>query len=219
MSLIEIIRRRDPKFHKVTLAVGCAILLFCLAAPGYCQDGTALMLEVSPVDGGTLNLEPGVHTYDRDAAVTLTAVPKPGYQFVYWVGNVDDAAASSTMVYLDSPKIVIAVFERTKFDLVEFEEAPQGSIGRGGLISSGGDYGAALEQAGGGKRPSKFHFSQPEPPEINDDVPVPESGDDLPVPEAGDDFPVPVPEPATITLLLTGVLALARHRRGRVEMH
>ncbi len=216
--LIEITRRRDPKFGKGTLAIGCAILLFCLAGPGHCEeDGTALMLEVSPVNGGTLNLSPGVYTYDRDDAVTLIAVPKPGYQFVYWVGNVTDATASTTMVYLDSPKIVIAVFERTKFDLVDFEERPQRSRGSGGLTPSGGDYGAGLEQAIGGRRPSKHR--RPQPPQPNEDIPVPEPGEDLPVPETGVDFPVPVPEPATIAFLLTGMLALAGHRRRRVKMH
>jgi len=208
MSLIETNKRRDPKFGKSTLVVGCVAFLFCLAGTAYCEEGTALMLEVSPVDGGTLNLSPGVYTYDRDAAVTLIAVPKPGYQFVYWVGNVDDATTSTTMVYLDSPKIVIAVFERSKFDLVEFEEDSESSVGGGGLIPSGPDYAAGLEQAVGAKRPSKFHL--PEPPKPNEDVPVPEEGED---------FPVPVPEPATITFLLTGMLALAGRRRRQVRMH
>lgn len=205
---IEITKRRDPKFGKGTLVIGCAILLFCLAGQGFCEEGTALMLEISPADGGTLNLSPGVYTYDRDAAVTLKAVPKPGYQFVYWVGNVDNSTTSTTMVYLDSPKIVIAVFERSKFDLVDLEEGPEPSVGGGRLIASGSDYGAGLEQATGGRRPSKFHF--PEPPETNEDVPVPDEGED---------FPVPVPEPATITILFTGMLALAGRRRRRVEMH
>jgi hypothetical protein len=198
--LTEITRRRDPKFRNSTLAFGCAILLFCLAGQGLCQeDGTALMLEVSPAHGGSLNLSPGVHNYDRDAAVTLTAVPKHGYQFVYWVGNVTDATASTTMVYLDSPKIVIAVFERTKFDLAVFEEKPQRSRGGGGLIPSGGDYGAGLEQAGAGRRPPKYRFPQR--------------------PQPSEDLPVPVPEPATIAFLLTGMLALAGRRRRRVKMH
>jgi hypothetical protein len=206
--LIEIMKRKDPKFGKGTLVIACVVFLFCLAGTGQCEEGTALMLEVSPVDGGTLNLSPGVYTYDRDAAVTLTAAPKPGYQFVYWVGSVDNATTSTTMVYLDSPKIVIAVFERSKFDLVEFEEGPVASVGGGRLIASGSDYAAGLEQAGGAKRPSKFHL--PEPPKPNEEVPVPEEGKD---------FPVPVPEPATITILLTGMLALAGQRRKRVEIH
>jgi hypothetical protein len=218
MSLNAIIRRRDPKFQKSIPAVVYAILLFCLCVPGYSQDGTALMLEISPVSGGTVNLEPGVHVYDRDSAVTLTAVPKPGYQFVYWIGDVDDAVASNTMVYLDSPKIVIAVFERTKYDLIVLEDNPQGSIGRGGLVPKGGDYGASLGGAGGGRRPPKFRFPEIEPPG-EDDIPVPEEGDDLPVPGDSDDFPVPVPEPATITLLLTGVLALTGPRKRKTEMH
>lgn len=218
MSLNPIIRRKDPKFYKGISAVVCAILLFCLCVPGYCRDGTALMLEVSPVSGGTVNLEPGVHVYDRDSAVTLTAVPKPGYQFVYWIGDVDDAVASNTMVFLDSPKIVIAVFERTKYDLIVLEDNPQGSIGRGGLVPKGGDYAASLNQAGGGRRP-RFYRPRRNTNEENDDVPVPETEDDLPVPGDSDDFPVPVPEPATITLLLTGMLALTGHRKRKTEMH
>jgi len=198
-------KRGNSKSIGSAAAVGCAILLLCLAGAGYCEeDGTALMLEVSPVDGGTLNLSPGVHTYDRDAEVTLIATPKPGYQFVYWLGNVTDATATNTMVYLDSPKIVIAVFERSKFEFVELEEGPQGSAGGGGLIPSGRDYAAGLESAIGGKRPPHWH--PPKPPEPNEDVPVPEEEPD---------FPVPVPEPATIVFIFTGMLALAPVRRGR----
>lgn len=198
------------------LLVGWVICLFCLAGPGYCEDGTALMLEVSPVNGGTLNPSPGVHNYDRNAAVTLTAVPKPGYQFVYWVGSVDNATTSTTMVFLDSPKIVIAVFERSKFDLVVLEEGPDTSGGGGRLIRSGPDYDAGPGRAGGGRRPPSFR--RPQPPEPGDDFPVPEKGNDVPVPE-GEDFPVPVPEPATITILLTGMLVLAGRRHRRAEPH
>jgi hypothetical protein len=215
---IDTTRRRDPKFGKGILAWGCAILLFCLSGPGLCQEnGIALMLDVSPVEGGSLNLSPGVHNYDMDTPVTLTATPKPGYQFVYWMGDVADATASTTMVYIDSPKIVIAIFERTKFELAVFEEAPQPSRGRGGLIPKGSDYAAGLEQAGGGRRPPKFHF--PQIPQPNEDLPVPEAEEDLPVPETEGDFPVPIPEPATIAFLLIGMLTLVGTRRRQVKMH
>ena len=136
--------------------VGCAILMLFLAGPAYCeQDGTALLLELSPAEGGNVNLEAGVHVFDRDAEVTLIAVPNAGYRFVYWLGTVTDATTSTTTVCLDTPKIVIAVFERSKLALVEFEEGPQGSAGGGGLLPSGSDYALGLEQAIGGKRPPR----------------------------------------------------------------
>ncbi len=197
-------KRVNSKSGHCAAAACCAILLLCLAVPAYCEeDSTALMLEITPSQGGYLNIAPGVHTYDRFAEVTLTATPKPGYQFVYWLGNVTDATTGTTTVFLDSPKIVIAVFERSKFDLVEFEEGPQGSAGGGGLVRSGSDYAAGLEQAIGRNRQQESH--PPQPPKPNEDVPVPEEGEG--------DIPVPVPEPATITLLFTGFLMFSNHRR------
>lgn len=185
--------------------VSCAILLLFLAGPAYCeQDGTALLLELSPAEGGNVNLEAGVHVFDRDAEVTLIAVPNPGYRFVYWLGNVTDATASTTTVCLDTPKIVIAVFERSKLALVEFEEGPQGSVGRGGLMRSGADYSSGIGQGITVWKPS--HWQPPQPPE--------EQEEDFPVPEGEPDFPVPVPEPATVCLLGIGglTLLLKRHK-------
>jgi hypothetical protein len=195
------IKRVNSKSGHCAAAVCCAILLLCLTVPAYCeQDGTALMLEITPSQGGYLNIAPGVHTYDRFAEVTLTATPKPGYQFVYWLGNVTDATTGTTTVFLDSPKIVIAVFERSKFDLVELEEGPQGSAGGGGLVRSGGLSDTSLERAVSG-RPTEFHPHKP-----NQDVP-----EDVPVPENAP--PVPVPEPATVILFCAGLLMFSNYRR------
>jgi hypothetical protein len=189
--------------------VGCTILLLFLAEPAYCeQDGTALLLELSPADGGNVNLKPGVHVFDRDAEVTLIAAPNPGYRFVYWLGNVTDATTSTTTVCLDTPKIIIAVFERSKLALVEFEEGPQGSLGSGGLMRSGADYALGLEQAIGSKRPPHWHPPQP-----------PEEQEDFPVPEGEPDFPVPVPEPATVAFVIAGMLTLTMHRRKLTAEH
>jgi len=190
------------------MAFGCIILLFCLAGPAYCDnDSSALVLDISPVNGGRVNLSSGVHTFDRDAEVTLIAVPNPGYQFVYWLGNVSNATTSTTSIYLDSPKIVVAVFERAKFDLLEFEEPPQLSVGGGGLVPYRGDYSAGLEQAIGAKRPLGWHFPRPK----QEDPPVP--------PDEGEENPpVPVPEPATIALIFAGMLSLANYRHKHTEM-
>jgi hypothetical protein len=166
------------------------------------------MLEITPSEGGYLNIAPGVHTYDRFAEVTLTATPKPGYQFVYWLGNVTDATTGTTIVFLDSPKIIIAVFERSKFEMVGLEsDYMGGGEGGGGLVRGGGESDTSLEQAIGAKRPPGFH--PPKPPKPNEDVPVPEKEPD---------FPVPVPEPATITLLFTGFLMFSNCRRRGVNL-
>ena len=44
------------------------------------------MLEMTPPEGGNLNIVPGVHSYDRFAVVTLVATPKPAISlFTGWV--------------------------------------------------------------------------------------------------------------------------------------
>jgi hypothetical protein len=170
-------------------------LVFASAKPAYCQeDNIALMLQLSPVEGGKVNIEPGVHMYERDSIVTLRAVANPGYQFVYWIGDVIEPSAGTTILNLDGPKIVIAVFERSKFEILEAEEKPQFSVGGGRL------YRSRVERGSGASgaivyRPPSFNF--PKPPHK---PPVPE-GSDPPVPE-GNDPPVPVPEPATVLYFL-----------------
>jgi hypothetical protein len=210
------VKHSDLKSSCFRAVVICAILLVCIAGPGYCEeDSAALVLDVSPVNGGTVNLSPGVHTYDRDTEVQLIAVPRPGYQFVYWMGDVTNATASNTTVYLDSPKIVIAVFERSKFEIAELEVDDEYQVsagGGGGLVGSGSDYAAALEQAGGGaKRPSIHYRRQPEQPEPPEPPQPPE-------PPTNDNLPIPAPEPATIVFLLTGMFSLAGCRRRRAEI-
>lgn len=198
-------------------AIYCTVVMLYIAGPVYCQDdGTALMLEIAPVEGGSLNLEQGVHHYEVYSEVSLVATPNPGYQFVYWIGDVIDATASSTVVHLDSPKIVIAVFERSKFAFEELEERPQSSRGSGGLIPSAADYSRRDISPASGRRSRRFH--RPKPPEIDDDVPVPEGDENIPVPEEVDNPPVPVPEPATVTFMLTGLFVLAKRRRKRTGM-
>jgi hypothetical protein len=183
-------------------ALGCAVFiccvtfLFCFSAHASAQeDGTSLMLDVTPPQGGSLNIVPGVHSYDRFAAVTLVATPKPGYQFVYWMGNVTDAATGTTMVFLDSPKMVIAVFERNKFETTEDGGLESEMIGgvdsSGGLARSGGLPDSSLGGAAGGTR--QHGNSSPSSP---------------------NDVPVPVPEPVTVVLFFAGSLMLAKSRRN-----
>jgi hypothetical protein len=187
-------KKGDSKLLGCAVFICCATFLFSAQASGQ-EDGTALMLEMTPPESGNLNIVPGVHSYDRFAAVTLVATPKPGYQFVYWMGNVTDATTGTTTVFLDSPKMIIAVFERNKFETVGPDSDTVGGEGGGsGLIRSGepmqsGGLSDSSPLGLGGKRQ---HYPQP-PPEAP---------------------PTPVPEPVTVALFSAGFLMLAKSRRS-----
>jgi hypothetical protein len=185
-----------------------AVIMAGLPGPAYCQvQGPALLLQQEPAEGGTITPAAGIHRFALNTTVTLTAVAKPGYQFVYWLGDVGDAVANRTTVYVDGPKIVIAVFERAEFELLEFNEMPTSAPG-GGAIASAGAFGPRGFGGGGGRRPPKFRRPPPfEPPEQPD----------FPVPGDSDDFPVPVPEPGTAGLLALGSLCAVVRRRTRKE--
>ena len=192
------------------LAVG---LVMVLSDQGYCQrresEGYALMIQHSPVDGGTVTPGLGVHRFGLDEVVTLRAIPKPGYHFVYWLGDVLEETTEETTVVVDSPKIIIAVFERIEYsNLTELETIRPG-IGRGGAMAVGTDFrmGPAINPGGWKDRDWPTH----EPPESYDrDFPVPDG-------DMGEDFPVPdnepIPEPATIAMVGVGAILLRKRKR------
>jgi hypothetical protein len=178
-----------------------AVVLFALFEPAYCQvEGTALLLQQTPEGGGTVTPAVGVHHFEQGTEVTLTAIPQPGYQFICWLGDVSDQMAGSTAVYLDAPKIVIAVFEQAKFEFAVFAERSQSAPG-GGLYRSPGESTSGGFGGAGAKRPSKRRGPVPTP---------------SPTPIPYDEFPVPeVPEPATICLFGLGSLMLLRKHRDK----
>jgi hypothetical protein len=195
-------KRDNLKSLGCAMVICCAILLFCSSAQAAGQEyGASLMLESTPAEGGYLNIKSGVHTFDLYAEVALKATPKPGYQFDCWLGSVSESSHSSTSVYLDSPKMVIAVFERTKFEMAGIEEVEDGVSGgasSGGRVRSAGLSDSSLEQAVGGVPPSR-----PSGPHIPHNVPVPGKE---------------VPEPATIAILSAGLLILVNRRRKGVNL-
>jgi len=180
--------------------VGCkglisaiAIIVGCLFAPAYCQTSdVALLLQQTPAKGGVMTPIAGVYHFELNSEVTLTAVPKPGYQFVYWLGDVSDPAATNTIVYLDKTKIIIAVFEQSEYGALAAEEGMPGGGGGGGsgLVTTVANYGQTGGMSGGagGVKPK---IRQP----------VYSKGTEV------------IPEPATGVLLVLGSL-FAFTRRG-----
>jgi hypothetical protein len=198
------------------LVLALAGILFGLLEPAYCQD-TVLLLQQTDPRGGAVSPDIGVHHFDLDSEVLLTAVPKPGYFFVYWIGDVSDPTADRTIVYLDAPKIVVAVFARSEFAFSLEEVMMIGGGGRGGLRPSAGDYG---NQGYSGSNVRPIEFKQPRRTPWNPEV-LPQAPlvipDEFPIPGGEpDEFPVPhMPEPATALLLGLGSLFFIGRRTKR----
>ncbi len=182
------------------------VIIVFLAVPAYCQadDTIALMVQQSPPDGGTVTPAAGIHSFAPNAEVALTAIPKPGYQFVYWLGDVSDFTSNRTITYLNTPKIIIAVFVRNEYEFLYGDE-PIRSAPIGGLFASAPDFG----NRGGGGAIIGRQPSGPTPPRENHNLPVPEPTPEFPVPE-------PVPEPTTGVLLVVGSLltSVVRRKKG-----
>ena len=185
-----------PKFlvrRRILFAV--AVMAFGLIVPAYSQtEDVVLLLEQTPVKGGEISPVAGVHHFKPGTEIILSAVPKPGYKFIHWLGEVSDSTASSTVVYLDKPKVIIAVFEQAEHGVSANEEGL--SAGGGGV--PGGLFPTALDlsrpggfSGGGGAKPQKQIYY------VKEKKPTPE-----------------VPEPATGLLLVLGSLFACR-RRGR----
>lgn len=188
------------------LLVAFVVILTSLTNPVSCRAlQTAILLRQSPTEGGTINLGEGVHYFEQYTEITLTAIPKSGWQFVCWLGEVSDTTTPTTIAFIDTPKIIIAVFERVAYEFLVAEIDAISGPGQN-LIPSAPDY---ARRGGGGaiRGPSPPSFQPPlQEPEPE---PKPES-DDFPVPSDG--FPVPLPEPATAVLLAIGSVCAFRKR-------
>lgn len=178
------------------------IIVSCMFAPAYCQNqnsSVALLLQQTPNKGGTTTPTAGVYHFDLNSEVTLTAVPKPGYKFTYWMGDVSDQAATSTVVYLDKPKIIVAIFEQTEYSVQSEQDtlsAGGGGGGGGSLIATSPYIGStgSMSSTTSSKKMTTVTVVSPTFPQGT----------------------YVIPEPATgILLTLGSVFVFARRRRRR----
>jgi hypothetical protein len=181
------------------------------------DEGYALLIQSSPPDAGVVNPGMGIHKIQMGQTVALSATPKPGYRFLYWLGDVSSTSGADTSISVDSPKLVVAVFTREGFE----DELPGPGILNGEYSGGGGGYQNPIQSSGSGGSfvsgdfEDGFRYRPPtipdEPDDAIDDIPVP--GDD----KDNDDIPVPgdneIPEPATILLLGLGSGFLLKQRK------
>ena len=177
-----------------------AILAGLLFGPAYCEGAEVeLLLQQTPAQGGDTNPVAGVHRFVHGSQITLKAVPKSGYRFMHWLGEVSDPTSSSTIVYLDKPKVVVAVFGQNEYGVLNVpENLPTAGGGGGGLFHTSGDYSRPASLSPGGAPAPKPRLRRLESPESTEGV-------------------AEVPEPATAALLVVGGLfALARRGKKRL---
>lgn len=179
------------------IILAAVVILVSLGGSAYCQtEGVSLLLQQIPDQGGTITPSVGVHHLKPNSEIVLTATARPGYQFICWLGDVSDPKASSTVAYINGPKIIIALFERTEYENLL---TPTGTAGGGGSGASGSASGGSTSSfanpsglmiGGGGGKP-KVLLPAPAPWPINIEPSAPKPT---------------VPEPATVILLALGSL-------------
>jgi hypothetical protein len=202
-------------------AVVLAIVLISggLGTVAYCQSGgVSLIIKQFPAQGGTVTPGLGVHHFNPDEEIPLTAIPKPGFKFVCWLGDVSDSKASSTVTQVTKPKVIIAIFESTAYEGLFPKtystgggggKAQFGGGGGGGIIGIGNN--VSMMSGGGGKVVPKVVSPDPVIPSWPGDPELP-----VVIVPVSDD-PV-VPEPATgILLTLGGLLVLSKRRAKRTS--
>jgi len=172
------------KNHCPYAAIACLFLVgLVLPACGADDSGYSLLLQSSPVNGGNITPGNGVHKVQIGNQVKVVAVPSTGYRFLYWIGDVGEVGTAQTFVRMDSPKLVVAVFERE-----QFEKLPEVGIVGGAPSNSGGLVRSASSSSGSSVSPSSYRGDSNISYVIENEI-------------------IKTPEPATLFLLGLGAVA------------
>ncbi len=91
------------------------------------QTQLSLMVETNPVNICTVSQVPDQATYMYGTTVTLTAIPKDGYHFTGWTGNVN-GSMNPLIVTMDSTKTLTANFTINEYSLTATAE--NGSVAK-----------------------------------------------------------------------------------------
>jgi hypothetical protein len=174
---------------KMKFCLTFTICFLSLLGVAFGHAGYAVLVEESPIGAGQITPGIGLQNFAINEIVTLTTVANPGWKFVFWLGDVSDPTTNRTMTNVDGPKIIIAVFERDEYGVLDNAQAA--SSGPAALTPRYDTFGGSL---GGGSTP-------PSPP------PSPPPTPPIPPPN-----PPPIPEPQTIALLSVGAY-LARRKK------
>lgn len=198
---------------KVNLKL-CFVLALCVVFFSVSANAEKYMLYTEKTLAQAGVVTPSVqkaHFYESGEVVELTAQPYQGFEFIYWLGDVEEKTARTTKVVMDSPRYVVAVFEASitgegvESGMQSLEEGGGGVTDVGGVMtgnsitqtgSSGfGAYLKDSERPGTLAQPTGSSSPSPTyrpPNEIN---------------------PNPViPEPATLTLFGLGAAGVAARR-------
>ena len=179
-------------FTIAMLAVSIFPAALCHAEQISTSNGYALLIEQTPADAGFVTPELGVHERNKGDVLNLRAIPKPGYKFLYWLGDVEDTTDNETSVAIDSPKIIVAVFARSGHVGGGDDIGLTPGAGRTQLRSSR----ASIRGGGGGRGATPRDRPSYNPPRRNDEE---------------------VPEPTTLLTLGLGSLIAMRHRRKKIQ--
>ena len=204
----DIVKTKNIYWLKVSFFV-LAVVVFSNTLAFSQQGNCVLLLQQAPLNGGTITPDTGVHRIEINETVVLKAVPNPGYQFVYWLGDVADATSSKTETSIDSPKIIVAVFERVAFDFRAAAGATHINLGPPRLIPNYNQTGGSGGGGGaGGRRGGDGTLS--ELPLVIEEEPIPDENDPFPIPDPD------IPEPATVILLGLGSMLVLKNKRERI---